>query len=42
MAALSYNVSRSKWWDILIMAGMVLFYRAAFFGMLKLREARSK
>lgn len=42
VSALSYNVSRSKWYDILVMAGMMVFYRGAFFFMLKLREQMSK
>lgn len=40
--ALNYSTTRTKWEDLGVMAIMVVVYRAAFFFMLKLREALSK
>ena len=37
---LQFDSSRSKWLDMLALAAMTAVYRAAFFGTLKLREAR--
>jgi hypothetical protein len=42
LKALNYAGSRSKWWDIVVQLLMALLFRAAFFFMLKLREALSK
>lgn len=40
--ALNYSTARTKWEDLGVMAIMIVVYRAAFFGMLKLREALAK
>lgn len=42
LEALNFTAHRSKWLDVLIMLLMGLFFRVAFFVLLKLREARSK
>lgn len=38
---LGFTLGRSKWVDMVVLVAMVVAYRAAFFALLKLREARS-